>query len=99
MRWSRSELLEKIRLGEDTFLELKEVKFAGGKVRGPAQDALADELAAFANASGGSSCSASTTPPATWLGCRSIDSTTWSGSCATRARSRSAHRWRRSSSG
>lgn len=50
---TRSELLEKIRLGEDGFLELKEVKFAGGKLRGPAQDALADELAAFANSSGG----------------------------------------------
>lgn len=50
---TRSELLEKIRLGEDTFLELKEVKFAGGKVRGPTQDGLADELAAFANSSGG----------------------------------------------
>lgn len=50
---TRSELLEKIRLGEDTFLELKEVKFAGGKVRGPTQDGLADELAAFANSAGG----------------------------------------------
>lgn len=50
---TRSELLEKIRLGEDTFLELKEVKFAGGRVRGPSQDGLADELAAFANSSGG----------------------------------------------
>src|SRR5690606_1849987 len=50
---TRSELLEKIRLGEDTCLELKEVKFAGGKVRGPTQDGLADELAAFANSAGG----------------------------------------------
>ena len=50
---TRSELLEKIRLGEDSFLELKEVKFAGGKVRGPSQDGLADELAAFANSGGG----------------------------------------------
>ncbi len=50
---TRSELLEKIRLGEDTFLELKEVKFARGKVRGPTQDGLADELAAFANSAGG----------------------------------------------
>lgn len=49
MLGTRAELLEKIRLGEDSFLELKEVKFAGGKVRGPAQDDLADELAAFAN--------------------------------------------------
>jgi predicted HTH transcriptional regulator len=50
---TRSELLEKIRLGEDSYLELKEVKFAGGKVRGPSQDGLADELAAFANSVGG----------------------------------------------
>ena len=50
---TRSELLEKIRLGEDSFLEVKEVKFAGGKVRGPKQDDLADELAAFANSAGG----------------------------------------------
>lgn len=50
---TRTELLEKIRLGEDSFLELKEVKFAGGKVRGPTQHDLADELAAFANSAGG----------------------------------------------
>jgi predicted HTH transcriptional regulator len=50
---TRSELLEKIRLGEDSFLELKEVRFAGSKVRGPTQDDLADELAAFANSAGG----------------------------------------------
>ncbi len=50
---TRSELLEKIRSGEDGFLELKEVRFAGGKIRGPTQDDLADELAAFANSQGG----------------------------------------------
>lgn len=50
---TRSELLEKIRLGEDSFLELKEVRTAGSKIRGPAQDDLADELAAFANSAGG----------------------------------------------
>ncbi len=50
---TRSELLEKIRLGEDNFLELKAVRFAGGKIRGPEQDTLADELAAFANSRGG----------------------------------------------
>ena len=49
----RSELLEKIRLGEDNFLELKELRLAGGRIRGPAQDDLADELAAFANSRGG----------------------------------------------
>jgi len=50
---TRAELIEKIRLGEDSFLELKQVKFAGGKVRGPTQEDLADELAAFANSAGG----------------------------------------------
>lgn len=50
---SRGELLEKIRLGEDSFLELKEVRFAGGNIRGPEQSDLADELAAFANGRGG----------------------------------------------
>lgn len=50
---TRSELLEKVRLGEDSFLELKEVRFAGGKVRGPTQNEVADELAAFSNMHGG----------------------------------------------
>ncbi|MFT3821996.1 MAG: ATP-binding protein [Rubrivivax sp.] len=49
----RAELIEKIRLGEDSYLELKELRFAGAKLRGPAQDDLADELAAFANSRGG----------------------------------------------
>ena len=49
----RSELLEKIRLGEDSFLELKELRFAEGRIRGTAQDDLADELAAVANGRGG----------------------------------------------
>jgi len=52
-RTTRSELLEKIRLGEDSFLELKEVRFANSKLRGPGQNDLADELAAFANSAGG----------------------------------------------
>lgn len=50
---SAIELLEKIRLGEDSFLELKEVRFAGQRVNAPHRDALADELAAFANGKGG----------------------------------------------
>lgn len=50
---TRSELIEKIRLGEDSFLELKEVRFAGSKIRGPSQVDLADEIAAFANSAGG----------------------------------------------
>ncbi len=51
--FTRSELLEKINLGEDNFLELKEVRFSGGKIRGPKQNELADEIAAFANTRGG----------------------------------------------
>lgn len=49
------DLMEKIRLGEDSFLELKEVRLAenGTKVMAPRRDSLADELAAFANSRGG----------------------------------------------
>lgn len=50
---SASGLLSKIRLGEDSYLELKEVRVAGTRVSDPHRDAMADELAAFANASGG----------------------------------------------
>lgn len=50
---TRLELLEKIRLGEDSYLELKEVRFAGNTIRGPQQHDLADELCAFANGRGG----------------------------------------------
>ena len=50
---TRQELLEKIHLGESSFLELKEVRFAGRKIRGPRRDDLADELASFANSYGG----------------------------------------------
>ena len=48
-----ADLLQKIRLGEDSYLELKEVRFAGQKVIAPHRDSLADELAAFANSRGG----------------------------------------------
>ncbi len=50
---SSKELLDKIRLGEDSFLELKEVRFSGDRVSAPHRDGLADELAAFANTRGG----------------------------------------------
>ena len=50
---SPKELLDKIRLGESTFLEFKEVRFAGNRISGPHRDSLADELAAFANSRGG----------------------------------------------
>ena len=50
---TRTELLEKVRLGENNFLKLKEVRFAAGKVQEPTHNDLADELAAFANTHGG----------------------------------------------
>ncbi len=46
---SLEELLKKIRLGEDSTLELKTVSFRGGKISGPKRDDLADEMAAFGN--------------------------------------------------
>ena len=50
---SVEQLLDKIRLGEDSFIEYKELVFAGARVKGPARNLLADELAALANARGG----------------------------------------------
>lgn len=50
---SPKELLDKIRLGEDSLLELKEVRFAGDRVSGPHRDSMADGLAALANGRGG----------------------------------------------
>lgn len=47
------ELLYQIRLGEDSAFEFKRIAFKGGKLVEPNPDSLADELAAFANASGG----------------------------------------------
>lgn len=44
-----SELLDKIRLGEDSTLELKAVRFSGDRITGPEARELADELAAFGN--------------------------------------------------
>ncbi len=46
-------LLRKIRLGEDSFLELKRVVFKGERLVAPARKELADELAALANTRGG----------------------------------------------
>lgn len=50
---SVEELVDKIRLGEDTVLELKAVYFKGNKIDGPDRKELADKLAAMANTIGG----------------------------------------------
>lgn len=46
---SSEELLGKIRLGEDTSLELKAIRFRGNRIGEPKRDDLADEIAAIAN--------------------------------------------------
>ena len=48
-----AEFLRKVRLGEDSALAFAEVVLAGSRVEGPGRDELADDLAAFANSSGG----------------------------------------------
>ena len=53
MRTSVNELQKRIKVGEDSYLELKEIRISNGKLSGPQQIDLADELAAFANTQGG----------------------------------------------
>jgi ATP-dependent DNA helicase RecG len=47
------DLMRRIRLGEDSRLELKRILLAGERVTAPGRDDIADELAAFANGRGG----------------------------------------------
>ena len=49
----RDELMRRIRLGEDSTLELKQVLLAGFRITAPRRSELADELAAMANGWGG----------------------------------------------
>lgn len=53
MKYTDSELLERIRLGEDSGLEMKEVRMSGSSLAGPKPDELANEIAALANSRGG----------------------------------------------
>ena len=50
---SHAPFLRRIRLGEDSVLELKSVRVSGSLVRAPDRNDLADELAALANSRGG----------------------------------------------
>ncbi|MGI6683209.1 MAG: helix-turn-helix domain-containing protein [Myxococcota bacterium] len=47
------ELLKQIRLGEDSALELKNLKYKGDQVNDPHRDSMANELAAMANTANG----------------------------------------------
>ena len=51
--WSPEALRQQIELGEDSQFELKEAFFEQGRVTGPRKERVANELAAFANARGG----------------------------------------------
>ena len=53
MTFDATDLQARIRLGEDARWEFKEVAFRGNRLAGPSPNALADELAAFANGRGG----------------------------------------------
>jgi len=53
MRYTDLELLEKIRLGEDSGIEWKEIRLSGDRVMGPDPNDLADQIASFANTRGG----------------------------------------------
>ena len=50
---TNAELARRIRLGEDSSLELKDVRLSGDRVAAPGRDDFADELAAMANGRGG----------------------------------------------
>ena len=50
---SYGDLPQRIRLGEDSALELKQVSVAGARVTAPRRNDVADELGAFANGRGG----------------------------------------------
>ena len=53
MNLSTEQILDMIRLGEDSGIEFKEVRFSGERVTDPTKDRLAKEIAAMANAKGG----------------------------------------------
>ena len=53
MPWASDSLLQRLKLGEDSFIEFKEAQFDGNRVHAPHRDALAKELAAFGNTVGG----------------------------------------------
>ena len=53
MTYSNEEITRRLQLGEDSAWECTQVEFAGDRPMSPRRDDLADEIAAFANADGG----------------------------------------------
>ena len=50
---SASQVIDLIDMGENSRAELKEIDIQNGRVLTPHRDGISDELAAFANSSGG----------------------------------------------
>jgi len=50
---TRNELLQRIRLGADSYIGFNTVKFVGGKIDIPSFEKLVNEIASFANTCGG----------------------------------------------
>ena len=53
MELTSEKIKRRLRLGEDSRWEFKQIEFSGNRPRRPARDDLADELGAFANTEGG----------------------------------------------
>ena len=53
MTYSDEEIMRRLRLGEDSAWEFKQVEFSGDRPTSPRREDWANEIAAFANASGG----------------------------------------------
>ena len=53
MRYSDDDIMRRLRLGEDSGWEFKQVEFSGNRPSKPTKSQWADEIAAFANAKGG----------------------------------------------
>ena len=53
MTVSDAEIRQRLRLGEDSRWEFKQIEFRGDRPASPRREELADEMAAFANANGG----------------------------------------------
>ena len=53
MKLTDEELRQRLRLGEDSGWEFKQIEFSGDRPTSPRREDLADEMGAFANASGG----------------------------------------------
>ena len=53
MSFGSEEVIRRLRIGEDSHWEFKQVDFAGSRPRSPSRNDWADEIAAFANANGG----------------------------------------------